>query len=520
MRSVALLLAFTASAAAYGVGPAIALDELAQKATVICKATAIADKRASDASLGKVFGYPVHETKLRTISCIKGSAPKTFKFRHYAYDPPPNSGIAYSPLHYELTPGKVYIVFAVRNGGVYRPLFKEHTQKEDQGLFRAGDDKPLKGATVSDAIWAELQRMLASSVADDVAYAIGQLDQMSGGGLDLGLKDFDRQAALADIRKHVQSKNPVIAEAALDVFGGDSPFYVETDAPYWLAGVGKGTIAGLSPRKPLSTVTADFASSELLAVANGSGAAHLRGLAIRALGRTRAITLPAVTTWERSADREVRRAAIIVSAQLSDRSLIAKAVVDADADVRRTGALAVGFTQDPKLLPALGKLLADGDANVRAAAAMAILSFSPDLTESLMKAQLSSDYMPLFVNVLARKDPKPYLVQLANVVEKQLQPAGWWGGRIPAADSWEILFNYVKAQPQAELSRQPLGNVLDSLERMKWFSSSEPRDLYALYVRRGLTARAKRFRDSLKQTASYVEQYLDAADQHPEHFVP
>src|SRR6185436_15015102 len=119
--------------------------------------------------------------------------------------------------------------------------------------------------------------------------------------------------ALAQIRPLIGSKDPVIAEAAIDVFGGDSPFYVEKDAPYWLAGMGKGTIAGLTGRKPPATVTADSAIAELVAVANGSGPPNLRGLAIRALGKTKAITAAAVAAWGKSPDGDVRRAAIMVS---------------------------------------------------------------------------------------------------------------------------------------------------------------------------------------------------------------
>lgn len=517
--TIALLCGLVTPAAGYGVGPAVALEELAKTADIVCKATATSTKKlAGDASLERVTGFPVYETAFRTISCLKGTAPKKFKFRHYAYDPS-GSGIAYSPQHYELTPGRTYVVFARGSGGVYRPLFNNHTQKEDQGVLRTGDAKPLQGTTATDAIWAELEKMIASARAADAAYAIEQLDEMSGGGFTPKLHDFDRQRTLAEIRPRVQSNDLVIAEAAIGVFGGDSPFYVETDAPYWLAGAGKGTIAGLSPRKAPATVAADAAIAELTAVAN-SGAPKLRPLAIRALGKTRAITLGAVAEWNRDANLEVRRASIIVSSQLADHSFIAKAVTDNDARVRRTAAIAAGFAQDPQLLSQLGKLLGDADPKVREGAAMAVLSFAPDVSAPLMKAQLSSDYMPLFVNVLARKDPKPYLAQLAIIIEKRLEPKTWWGGRIPAVDSWEILFTYLKARPVAELSKAPLDGILDSLERMKWTSSSEARDLYAFYIRRGLTVRAKQFRDTLKTTAPGAEAHLDEADKHPERFVP
>lgn len=180
-----------------------------------------------------------------------------------------------------------------------------------------------------------------------------------------------------------------------------------------------------------------------------------------------------------------------------------------------------GFSQESKLLPYLDKLLKDADVKVRAAAAMAILSFALDKSEATLLANLKGDYRSLFVNALARRDPKPHLAALGEVIEKQLQPASWWGGRIPAADSWEILFDYAKKLPASHLSGPQFSARLDSLEKMKWYSSSQPRDLYALYVRRKMAARATAFRAKLVATVSYnIDQFLDEADKYPERFVP
>jgi len=105
------------------------------------------------------------------------------------------------------------------------------------------------------------------------------------------------------------------------------------------------------------------------------------------------------------------------------------------------------------------------------------------------------------------------------VIEKQQQPSQWWGGAIPAGDSWHILFEYVKARPAAELGS--LTSSLDALEHMKWFSSSQPRDLYALYLRRGLTARARRFREAMRKAAPFdMERDFDMADKSPQAYVP
>jgi hypothetical protein len=69
---------------------------------------------------------------------------------------------------------------------------------------------------------------------------------------------------------------------------------------------------------------------------------------------------------------------------------------------------------------------------------------------------------------------------LAEIIEQQLQTANWWGGAFPAGDSWRILFDFVKSRPAAELAAGKLDRSLDALERMHWFGSGEPTELYAL----------------------------------------
>jgi HEAT repeat protein len=217
----------------------------------------------------------------------------------------------------------------------------------------------------------------------------------------------------------------------------------------------------------------------------------------------------------------VRRAAVLASADLPDREPIVTASTDGSPDIRCTAALAVGFAQDPRLLPLLDNLLRDPAAKVRGDAAVSLVSFPLDQAAPVMKANLASDFRPLFINALARGDPQPYLAMLAEVIEQQLQPANWWGGLIPAGDSWQILFDFVKARPAAELTSGNLDRPLHALERMQWFSSSQPRDLYALYLRRGLRARAKQFRDTTRKNLPYdIDYFFDMADRNPATYVP
>ena len=64
----------------------------------------------------------------------------------------------------------------------------------------------------------------------------------------------------------------------------------------------------------------------------------------------------------------------------------------------------VGFAQDPRLVPLLGKLLHDPAPNVRNAAVVSLLAFAPDQAAPVMKANLASDFRPLFVNALAGEE--------------------------------------------------------------------------------------------------------------------
>ncbi len=508
-----------APAAGYPVGPAVPLEELASRADLVCKATAIADRAVADGWFEPISGFEVRETELRIVSIVKGSATgaKTVRFRHYA--PSPSGAMMYAPQSYRFTAGRTYLVFAARvSGHLFRQLSKRHTAKEDQGVILAADARPHRGKKVTDAVWAELVGLLASASADDAAYAIAQLDELSGGRAT-GLADYDRHAALDAIRPMVAAKPPAVAAAAIAVFGGDSPYFDDRQAPYWLAGMGQGSIPGLSPRKPGADPAALSAVKELVAVADGAASPALRAQAIRALGRAAPAGKPAA--WSRDPEVIVRAAAVLVSAELPDRKPIAGGAADGAPEVRRAAALAIGFAQDPALVPLLDRLLKDGAPKVRTAAALSLLSFAIDQAAAVMKAHLGSDHRALFVNALARRDPQPYLPLLAEVIEKQLQPADWWGGRIPAGDSWSILFAHVKSRPAAELTAGKLDRSLDALERMKWFGSSEPRDLYALYVRRGMTARAKRFRDAVRKAVTYdMDVYFDQVDRSPSTYAP
>ena len=149
--------------------------------------------------------------------------------------------------------------------------------------------KPLRGgSTVTEAVWGELIAELNSPDRALVLKTIQLLDEMSDGP-PMGVRDFDRSEVLAAIQPLIGAKNIVIATAAIKVFGTDNPYFDDDSASQWLAGLGKGTIPGLYPRRAPESPLSDGAAKELLRVTNSEASPELRALAIRALATSRAI---------------------------------------------------------------------------------------------------------------------------------------------------------------------------------------------------------------------------------------
>jgi hypothetical protein len=499
------------------VGPAVPLDELALQVDLVCKGTVVADRLVADEWFEPIDGYEVRETELRVVSVIKGTAPDIVRFRHYAESQYRGGNFRQS---YKFVAGRSYIVFATQGtDGTHRQWSKARRSKADQGVVPAADAKPHRGTTVREAVWAELTALLESADDADAIEAIRQLDELSG-GRRTELKDFERPKALAAIRPLLASSRVAVATAAVTVFGAESPYFDDSHAPFWFAGMGKGTIPGIGSRIPSAHPAADAAVKELLDLSAAGTTPQLRALAIRSIAPSNAVSPAMVREWLRDSNVEVRQAAVLASAARSDQIAITAASSDSSPNIRHAAALAIGFTQDRGLVPLLDALLHDPEANVRTAAALSLLSFAPRDAERALTANLTTEFRPLFINALARSDPKPYLPLLAEVIERQLQPTNWWGGSIPAGDSWAILYGFVKSRPADELTSGELDRSLDALERMQWFSSSEPRALYALYLSRGLPARAQQFREATRKSLSYdIDYFFDMADKNPEAYL-
>lgn len=537
------------------------LDGLASTADLVCKATVIADRPVSDDSFKPIYGFEVREAELRVVSSLKGDPPGVVRFRYYERSQiSPESPVAQlvrfvrdylsatgEPEGHSLTTGRTYLVLATRVTGVmYRemaglvassahitgigPVGQQYSKLISPGVLLAADAKPHHGNTLTEAAWNELLALTKSPRDDDVLKAIYPLDWMSGGPAwnRSGSPIFERDEALIAIEPLIEAKNTDIAVAAVTAFGGDSPYFYDRDVPFWLVGIGKGHITGLAARRrPANPVVADIGARELLQVAIDGVTPKLRALAIRALGRRpHAYPVAIVAKWTRDPNVEVRRAAVLASAEVPDRAPIVTATTDSSPELRETAAWAVGFAQDPHLLPLLDKLLHDPVAAVRSSAALSLLSYPAEQSTAVMKANLNSGFRPLFINALASADPQPYVAMLAEMIEHdemgvyQIELTDWsFGGT--SSESWQILFDFVSSRPADELTSGKLDSSLDALERVHWASSGEPTKLYALYVSRNLQSRARRFRQTTRNSAPFnMDIFFDRVDQDPWAYVP
>jgi hypothetical protein len=240
-----------------------------------------------------------------------------------------------------------------------------------------------------------------------VVDTIQQLERLSGSPQSdyyREAKDFDRSQTLAALQPLIAARSVVIATAAITMFGRDSPYFNEEEAQFWLAGLGKGHIPGIGPRRRIPSPQAEAGAQELLQAAKVGKTPDLRAIAIRALGRSsHSISASMIAEWLRDPSIAVRRAAVLVSADQPDHDPIVAAATDGWADMRRTAALAIGFSQDQRLIPLLSELLRDRADNVRAAAALSLLSFPPEQAAPVMKANLTSQFGPRFINALAQE---------------------------------------------------------------------------------------------------------------------
>ena len=525
--SVAGGMAVTGVSLAYPVGPPLSLEKLTAEADLVFKGTALSGDPVQDEWFKPCQGFVVRGTEFKVVSVIKGDAPgATLRFRHYDQDPRAQ-GYMFQPQYYHFERGRSYIVFAKRSeaAGVFRQLQANHTGKEDQGVLLCPGDQPVTATTVKVAIWSELTGMLKSADATNVTYAIHQLDQMSGArGSFQDTQDFDRTNVLNTIHGLITDSHPEVAQAALGAVGSHNPYMSDERTIYWLATVRSGEVPGIGKMDPkMINLGGEQFWRDLMRLADSNATNKTRAMAIQALGLVREPPLKeAIERWLADPDPAIRAAATLLLADFPGAESckrLALLASDTAPEVRVGVARAVGFGQQAEAVEILARLLADPESKVRTAAAMSLLSFSPKnkAAAAAFRANLDNEeFKPLFLIALARENSAQYLDALATTVEQPSEPKNWWGGQIPAFTAWEILFRYLRAQPPESLRSGKLDRYLDAMEKVGNYSSSEPRDIYAFYLQRGMTERAQKYRQAAKKAASYdLDYYFKQVDENP-----
>ena len=524
------LLACAGIAQGYPVGPAVSLEKMTEEADIIFKGTVVSSETVEDEWFKPYRGFHVQESQFNVMSVIKGELPgKTLMIRHYEENPQP-LGYEMAPQHYRFDAAKTYIVFAKTTEvpGVFRQLWKNHTIKGDQGVLRCGNDKPVTPGTVKDVLWSEVTTMLASAEGDDVVYAIKQLDQMSGGRGGFGaLSDFDRKDVLAAVRGLTTHDDSKVAQAAIGVVGSHNPYMSEERTLHWLATVGSGTMPGMGKMDAkMKNLGGELYWKDLVALVDGTAPPETRAMAVRALGLVREPLLKEpVERWLGDPSPEVRASATVLLADFPGPETSARLTTlagDPAPEVRMFTARAIGFGQMVELADVLANLLRDNEFNVRQEAARGLLSFSPknEAISRILRANIHNDeFAPFFLLALARENPADYLDGLAIVVVDKPERRISWSAQIPAFTAWEILFKYLQAQPAEDIRAGKFDRYLDAIERVGNYSSSEPRDIYAFYLQRGMTERAKKYREEAKKAVKYdLDYYFNMVDENPSRY--
>jgi len=521
------VLAWAVAALAYPVGPALSLDRLVAEADLVFKGVVLTNAPVQDDWFKPYAGFTATETAFKIISVLKGDAPAaTLRFHHYD-DSAQRKAWGFQPQQYHFEASDAYLVFAKHGAapGDFRQLAANHTAKGDQGALLCADDQPITAGSVKEAIWREMTRMLTNANATNVGYAIHQLDQMSSKLDSFGdTQDFDRTNVVRAIHGLMTAPNAQVAETAIAVVGSHNPYLSDERTIHWLATVGSGDVPGMGKMDPkMVNVGGELYWPELVAVADSQAPSATRVRAIEALGLVRepALRMP-LERWLADPAPAIRAAAAVLLADFPGADGVKRLTLLADdpaPEVRVGVARAIGFSQQAEAAGTLAWLLADKETNVRTAAAMSLISFSPKhpAIAAILRANLDNEeFKPMFLIALAREHPGQYLDGLATAIEQKSQPRNFWGGQIPAFTAWEILFRYLQAQAPETVKSGKLDRYLDAIEQVGNYSSSEPRDIYAFYVQRGMTGRAQRYREAARKAVNYdLDYYFKEVDQNP-----
>lgn len=520
----------------YLVGPPVNLDKLEAEADVIVKGTTLSSASVTDEGFRSLPGFECRETTFRVVSVFKGKlAADEVKFRYYSFSLSNGVFMSFSPQHYAFKPGQSYVLFAKHSSAKNRlqQIWMDQKGKEDQGALLCATDQPPKASALKEWILAELTSLLADKNPENVAYGIRQLDSMSGSAdakeRDFyRTSDFDRGEVLKLLLPLLNHPDAKVTAATQALIGSDNPYMSDQEAEFWLATVGSADIPGLSKRdKNKRNSGGELYWKQLCEIADKPGPPESRGLAIRSLGLVkRPELLPHIDQWLKDDAPEVRAAATLLLADFPGERTVAKLrrqASDASPKARVCVAHAIGFLQTVELLDVLESLLTDQDRQVHSAASRSLLSFSPKQAgvATVFRKQIdNAEFHPLFLNALAHEDPAAWLKPLLKVIADQPRPNNWSGGQVPAFTAWIIAWNYLLDQTADSIRSGSFDHVLDAMEHGYETGSSEPTSLYAFMVERGLTDRAKRYRESVKSRTRWnIDTYFNRADANPSQFL-
>jgi hypothetical protein len=524
------LLLAPGSADGYMMRREFTLGELEKNADVVFKGTAVSNAPGADSSSGETV------TQFKVISVIKGvGLGETIRFDHIDH-PGGISMFGPPPINYHFEADKSYIVFAkaTETADVYKSLWNMPQSEGNQGVFSCADDKPVSSDLKAE-VWSELTGLLRHSESSDVLYAIQELDQLSGGGSEAGAPrgfsttdDFDRRSVVDAVHVFVTSTYAKIAQAAIETIGSHNPYMTRERAWFWLATVGSGEISGLTKMDPkMTNLGGELYSNDLFAAADKGPGDATRALALRALGLVREPEVgQRLLKYLVDPAPAVRAAAMVVLADYPDLSILpqlSRMGIDPDAGVRVAVAQCIGFGQITAGIELLSHLLTDTSLDVRKAAAQSLLSFSArdPAVADIMQANDHAEFGLVFVLALARIDPAPYrdslLLDMQSWSPATPPPAWYWGGSIPAYDARQILFNYLRGQPADKLKSGEFDRYLDAIDKAALGNMGSPLEVYAFYIRHGLTVRAQSIRQAALKAFPYQQAIsYDQAEQHPE----
>ena len=396
--------------------------------------------------------------------------------------------------------------------GDYRQLTGTNL-REDDGVLRTLDARPLPTLSIKDAHWLELNLLLTNPVPSNTLYAIRHLDLMSAspGSSEswLHTPDFPRDSVLNALRPLLSHTNEEVAVRTLMAFR-----------------VGPECVARIAPY-----------AADLIHIANKEPSAARRVGAIAAFSGTKLrIARQQLPAWLSDASADVRAQAVLLLGDFFDEfseTALERSATDSSPRVRAAVAHAIGNGRFVRLLPTLVKLLPDQSEmaqsllpsrtsglqdmeeaslaeDVHTSAANALLEFDVSQVGDILRTNLDDPaFRPRYLCKLAEKNAGPWLGELAEVLTNA--PGTLSGATFQC---WNILYNYLRGLPASELRSGRLDPYLNLLQNAGNTGPREPLMLYELYRSKGLEERAAKFRAVLEKTfAPYgIKEQLDRID--------